>query len=129
MRVLVCGGRNFVDRAMLFRVLDALHDQYKISVVIHGMARGADLLAEHWALYNKVPPYRFHALWDKQGKAAGPLRNQRMLDKGKPDMVVAFPGGNGTRDMMRKAIAAHVQLLKVRNDGTVVQWQPITETA
>jgi hypothetical protein len=35
--------------------------------------------------------------WDELGKKAGPLRNQRMLDEGKPDLVVAFPGGGGTK--------------------------------
>jgi len=38
--------------------------------------------------------------WDELGKKAGPLRNQRMLDEGKPDLVVAFPGGGGTKDMV-----------------------------
>jgi hypothetical protein len=121
MRVLVCGGRYFDDRAMLFRILDSLHDQTPFSVVIHGMAKGADRLSDHWALYNHVPAYRFHALWSK-GNAAGPIRNQRMLDKGRPDFVVAFPGGNGTNDMIRKALDAGLTVLKVRADGTITPW-------
>src|SRR5262249_16770583 len=44
--------------------------------------------------------------WDELGKKAGPLRNQRMLDEGKPDLVVAFPGGGGTKDMVRRAVQA-----------------------
>jgi hypothetical protein len=122
MRVLVCGGRNFEDRAMMWRVLDHLHEEYCFRVVIHGMALGADRLADHWAIYNKIPTYRFHAAWTQQGNAAGPLRNARMLEKGKPDLVVAFPGGTGTKDMIRKAVAAKVAVLKVRADGTVTPW-------
>jgi hypothetical protein len=122
MRVLICGGRNFEDRGMMFRVLDTLHDQTPFSVVIHGMARGADRLADHWALYNRIPAYRFHAVWSQHGRAAGPIRNQRMLNLGKPDLVVAFPGGNGTSDMTRKALAADLKVLKVKADGSVVQW-------
>jgi predicted polyphosphate/ATP-dependent NAD kinase len=38
-----------------------------------------------------------------QGKAAGIIRNQRMLDEGKPDLVIAFQGGDGTADMVRRA--------------------------
>ena len=38
---------------------------------------------------------------EKHGNAAGPIRNQRMLDHGKPDIVVAFPGGSGTADMVK----------------------------
>ena len=47
------------------------------------------------------------------GKRAGPLRNQRMLDEGKPDLVVAFPGGGGTKDMVRRAVKAGVSVHEV----------------
>ena len=50
--------------------------------------------------------------WDELGKKAGPLRNQRMLDDGKPDMVVAFPGGGGTKDMVRRAAKAGVAIMR-----------------
>lgn len=122
MRLLVCGGRHFEDRAMLWRVLDSLHEQHIFSVVIHGMARGADRLADHWAVFNKIPAYRFHAAWTQQGLAAGPIRNAKMLEKGQPDLVVAFPGNSGTKDMVRKALAAKVAVLRVRADGTVMPW-------
>jgi len=51
--------------------------------------------------------------WDELGKKAGPLRNQRMLDEGKPDLVVAFPGGGGTKDMVRRAVSAGVAIHEV----------------
>lgn len=122
MRVLVCGGRNFEDRAMLWRVLDELHQQHPFRVVIHGAAPGADTLAEHWAQANKIPVYRCHAHWKTYGHAAGPIRNAKMLAKGKPDLVVAFPGASGTKDMIRKALAAKVAVSKVYADGSVVPW-------
>ncbi|HVM95122.1 MAG TPA: hypothetical protein VMT89_01980, partial [Candidatus Acidoferrales bacterium] len=50
----------------------------------------------------------FMADWRRNGRAAGPIRNQQMLTEGKPDLVVAFPGGRGTRDMVNKAKAANV---------------------
>jgi hypothetical protein len=120
--VLVCGGRNFEDHKLLSSVLDELHAQHVFTVVIHGAARGADRLADGWALYNKIPPYRFHALWKSKGKAAGPIRNRRMLEKGKPDLVVAFPGGAGTKDMVSAALGAGVKVLRVKPDGTVAPW-------
>lgn len=46
-------------------------------------------------------------------RSAGPKRNQRMLDKGKPDLVLAFPGGDGTADMVRKAKSAGVPIIEV----------------
>jgi hypothetical protein len=122
MRVLVCGGRFFEDRGLLFSVLDRLHDEHAFTVVIHGMAPGADRLADHWAIFNRIPAYRFHANWTKHRHAAGPIRNQRMLDRGKPELAVGFPGGNGTKDMLRKALGADVPVLKVGADGAIRQW-------
>jgi hypothetical protein len=122
MRVLVCGGRNFADRALLHRVLDSLHDKTPINCVIHGAARGADTLADHWAQINGIPAYRFHAPWTKHGRGAGPIRNQRMIDKGNPDLVVGFPGAKGTKDMLWRARGACLKVIKVRPDGTMIVW-------
>lgn len=36
-----------------------------------------------------------------------------MLSEGKPSLVVAFPGGEGTADMVRKARAAGVEVVEV----------------
>lgn len=121
-RVLVCGSRDFTDRALLFRVLDAINEGGTIYCVIHGAARGADRLADEWAALNQLPIYRFHAHWKKHRRAAGPIRNQNMLEKGQPDLVVAFPGGAGTKDMMRRALAANVKVLRVDQYGKVTQW-------
>ena len=76
--------------------------------MIHGCAPGADSLAAEWAELNEVAQSRFPADWVKHGRAAGPIRNKTMLQVGKPDMVVAFPGGKGTADMVHKAQAAKV---------------------
>lgn len=51
--------------------------------------------------------------WKDHGKAAGPIRNQLMLDDFKPDLVVAFPGGKGTADMVKKAQDAGVTVILV----------------
>ena len=53
----------------------------------------------------------YPADWKKYGKSAGPLRNQRMIDEGKPDLVVAFPGGVGTADMISRAKAYNISVL------------------
>lgn len=106
MKVLVCGGRNFIDRPWLYSVLDQLGGT--VTEIISGGATGADRYAIHWALERKVPYTEWPADWKFDGKAAGPLRNQRMLERAKPDMVIAFPGGRGTADMVRRAKDAKV---------------------
>ena len=106
MRVLVCGGRDYRDKTRLSRVLDFVHKERGIGVLIHGAARGADTLAAEWARVAGVQTEAFPADWATHGKKAGPIRNQQMLDEARPDAVVAFPGGSGTADMIARSKAA-----------------------
>lgn len=108
MRAIVCGSRNYKDWERLYGVLDGLD----ITHVIEGGARGADILAREWALSRLIPLTTYNADWNTHGKAAGVIRNQKMLDEGKPDLVVAFPlaKSSGTWDMVRKAKAANVEV-------------------
>ena len=114
-RVLVCGGRDYTDRAHVFATLDRVHAKRPISLVIHGAARGADTLAGDWAEERGIEVWRFVASWQTHGKAAGAIRNQAMLSTGRPEGVVAFPGGAGTADMVAKAEAAGVTVMRVRD--------------
>jgi hypothetical protein len=113
MTVLVCGGRDYDDDIEAFGVLDRLHAQYEFKKIVHGAARGADTLAAHWALAHKVFSVGYRAQWDAYGKAAGAIRNQEMLDVEKPELVIAFPGGRGTADMVRRAKKAGVKVIEV----------------
>lgn len=112
MKLLVCGGRDFTDQERLFRELDKLHKASGIKVVINGGAGGADALSSAWARTNGVERMVFKADWGLHGKAAGPIRNQEMLDVASPDYVVAFPGGRGTADMIRRAINAGIPVYR-----------------
>ena len=107
MRLLVCGGRNYQDGNTVWAILWALHPE----VVIHGAAKGADKLAGDWAVEMQVPCDEFHADWTSHGRAAGPIRNARMLAEGKPDLVLAFPGGSGTENMVKQATAAGIPVI------------------
>lgn len=113
MRVLICGGREFQDVTWLWSVMDGLHAQSPISEVIAGGAKGADTLGAEWAADRGIPCRVVMADWNTHGRAAGPIRNQRMLDEGRPELVVAFPGGRGTADMVRRAREAGVAVVLV----------------
>lgn len=113
MRVLVCGGRDYSDRFRLFAVLDKYHDAAGISVIIEGGARGADDLAAKWAGSWGIAVEEYAADWECFGSFAGPMRNKIMLAEGKPDVVIAFPGGKGTADMIRKARRAGVEVVEI----------------
>lgn len=112
MRVLVCGGRHFSDKVWLNRSLDELHREKPITLLICGGATGADAHAEAWAKRNEIAHYVVPAKWKtgKRGNGEGPIRNQRMIDEGKPDLLVAFPGNDGTADMVNRAMNAKVEV-------------------
>lgn len=109
MRVIVCGGRNYSDVRRVEEQLETLN----IRLLITGGARGADELAYDWAMKRGCPVCVFPANWNVNGKAAGPIRNGWMLEHGKPDLVVAFPGGTGTLDMIHRARIAGVAVERI----------------
>jgi len=111
MRLLVCGGREYLDKGKMFSYLDAVHKKWPITCLIHGGARGADKLAGEWAEAKGILIEEYQANWEKHGKSAEYIRNAGMLRTGKLDGVVAFPGGKGTANMVDIARKAG---LKVR---------------
>lgn len=121
MRVLVvCGGRDYDDYEAVKRELDACAARAAmlrtVLVVIHGGARGADSLAERWCREHPSNQLMmtFAADWATHGKAAGPIRNQEMIEEGRPSTVIAFPGGRGTADMIRRAEAAGIEVRRIK---------------
>jgi hypothetical protein len=116
MRVLVCGGRNYSD----YTCMSVFLQNYlsKEDILIHGKSRGADSLSEivRTDLYGKDESkvIRFPADWERYRKRAGFIRNQQMLDEGKPDLVLAFPGGSGTLDMVTRARKAGVIVIECK---------------
>lgn len=119
--VLVCGGRDYDDRERLFDILDVAHAANPIKLLVHGGASGADDLAGQWARHRGVHWKAYPAYWQSEGKAAGPKRNQRMLDDAEPHLVIAFPGGKGTADMIQRANKAQVPVVTVRPRASAKQ--------
>lgn len=131
MRVLVCGSRTFgrvldhedtehADKkrrewAVGQYVLEGIYSTEsgwgnKVTF-IHGGAMGADQMPEEFSGVCAIEPYP--ADWSRYGKSAGYIRNQQMLDEGKPDMVLAFVDkpleeSKGTRNMVHLAKLAGV---------------------
>jgi len=124
--VLVCGGRNYGlnwDAATLQWLIDEdacdflrstltdLHAQRGFTLLLHGAARGADTLAEFWAITHHIKPQAYKAEWKRFGQSAGPRRNEHMLVDGKPMLVVAFKGDKGTKNMIDIARRARVEVI------------------
>lgn len=113
MRVIVCGGRHYSDWTVVAKTLDAIHAKTPFSIVINGLARGADRLAARWAAERGIELQFFDPEWERYGKSGGPRRNSRMLIEGRANLVISFPGGDGTADMVRKAYARGVRVIEV----------------
>lgn len=112
-KLIVCGGRDWADAGAVNRVLTVAHERTGIAMIITGGAKGADALAARWAHANAIPYLTAPANWDKYGDAAGPIRNQWMLEQ-VVDGVIAFPGGRGTAHMC-----------KIAREAGVPVWEPI----
>lgn len=113
-RVVVTGGRDFTDRELVFSVLDAECP----TDLAQGGGPGADTLAVAWYRFRwNREPITYFAAWGSEGRSAGPRRNQRMLDDFEPDLVIAFPGGKGTADCVRRARKMGIRVMEVTDDG------------
>ena len=103
-RVLVCGSRDWTDKAHIKQVLEDYRFNGYISL-IHGDCRGADRIGGEIAETWDWPVDKFPADWINKGKAAGFIRNQQMVDEGEPTVVLAFVlnASRGTKDMCDRA--------------------------
>lgn len=111
MNVVVCGGRKqhltFERKAKLAEVLWDLNGG-RLTLILGG-APGIDTDVEEASYAWGYPFRRFDADWEKYGNDAGPFRNEEMAKVG--DVVVAFPGGSGTFDMVRRMRAKGARVI------------------
>lgn len=97
MKLIIAGGRNYQLTEHDYGLLDEIHALHCVELVLSGGATGADLCGERWALSNGIPVDLHKADWKQYGRAAGPIRNERMAELA--DAVALFPGGRGTANM------------------------------
>lgn len=134
MRLLVCGSRTWSTEEQYHCVADEI-EALAPSLVMHGGAKGADECADMWCRTppDEIPLLVFRANWNADGKAAGPIRDARMLADGKPDRGLAFgplwkretPIGlsgipyrrTGTGDMVSKMLRAGLPVRWVAAPG------------
>jgi hypothetical protein len=131
-RILITGSRewpyewmvgaqiaNFIANGLdRIPTVDGLDD----IVVVHGdCPTGVDHFADIWAQDHIVPLggtiERHPANWDRYGRAAGPKRNQEMVDLG-ANICLAFPmpGGRGTQDCIRRARKAGIKVIEFSHE-------------
>lgn len=108
MRILVTGGRYYSDIEKVREVLSL----YKNITLVNGGARGADSLCVQVAKELGFNIETHNAKWNLYGKIAGAIRNAEMVDSD-IDLCIAFPGGRGTEDCVRRAEEKGIKVIKI----------------
>lgn len=112
---LICGGRDFADQAMFDGAMgDLIRLKGCPDRIVHGAAKGADSMAAAWSERMAIECFPIPADWKAFGKAAGVMRNQAMIDYHRPELVVAFPGGKGTDDMVARARRHGIDVAEIK---------------
>lgn len=121
MRVIVTGSRRWADETAVYEALLAVHAEHGPFHLMHGAcSTGADYYADLWyRLVGKAlgcTEMKYPAAWEAHGRAAGPIRNKRMVEAG-ADLVLAFPlpEGSGTQGTIRLAEAAGIEVKEHRH--------------
>jgi hypothetical protein len=113
MKIIVTGGRDYALVSHIFEVLNELQPEH----VTHGDCKtGADAIATEWCRKNGVPYTCYPAHWSRYHRAAGPMRNGRMIHCSGADIVVAFPGGRGVADCVKQAKKFGMEVMDLRTE-------------
>ena len=116
MKAIIAGGRDYSFTNDDYYWLDELLEEFSITEIVHGGARGADACADRWAKDRgvKVKPFPVSKKdWDTIGKRAGPLRNRKMARYvGEYGLCILFPGGDGTASMREEADIVGVRVIE-----------------
>lgn len=85
MKLAIIGSRGFEDYPLFEKHI--LNRYYRertgliFDTVISGGARGVDSMAVRFAKEHKINLIEFLPDWDKHGKAAGPIRNEDIINE------------------------------------------------
>lgn len=104
MKVIIAGSRNLNDYALLTQAMKRCG--FNVTEVVCGMATGIDTLGERWALAHNIPIKEMPANWNRDGKAAGPIRNREMAKYADAAVIIWDGKSAGTRNMVDEMIRA-----------------------
>ncbi len=120
MKVIIAGSRDIKDRQLLRLAIEK--SGFDITEVVSGGAAGVDSLGEQWAREHGITLTKFPADWSSYGKAAGPIRNEKMAAYvGKEGALLALWDGKskGTKNMIDNAEKHGLKFIIVISEGKV----------
>ncbi len=113
MKLAIVGGRDYKDFDTLKKTIyryffgkeENNKDLFLFDTIVSGAASGVDSLSARFAIENGINLVEFPADWEKWGKAAGPIRNEKIIEVS--DVVLAIwdgksPGTRSSIDIARK---------------------------
>ena len=113
-RILVTGSRDWTNKDAVHAALNVeisrAVDAFLVPVIVHGdCPTGADRIAAEFAEKYDIAVEAYPADWEKHGRAAGPIRNNEMVDR-TAAVCLAFPKPNsrGTKHCMESAAKAGI---------------------
>lgn len=102
MKVIIAGSRNLENYLLVAQAMQRCG--YDVTEVVCGCATGVDTLGERWARTNNIPVKEMPANWNRDGKAAGPIRNREMAKYADAAVIVWDGKSAGTRNMIDEMI-------------------------
>lgn len=121
MRVIIAGSRDIIEYSLVYKAI--LDSGFTVTEVISGCASGVDSLGERYADSNQIPIRYFPADWRKYGKAAGPLRNQKMAEYADALIAIRKDMSRGTTDMINRArrLGLKIYVFDIQNKNTFLE--------
>jgi len=113
MRVIVAGGRWLCPTEPLIVKCMEVLGRIGATCILCGDCNGGDMIGLEAGKRMNITIEHYPADWDKLGRAAGPIRNQQMVDVA--DALVAFPGGIGTADVSARARAKKIPVYRYKD--------------
>ena len=103
-KLLVSGSRTITDKHKVFQALDEMMSVMlngEDVTIIEGGAKGVDTLARLYAIEHKIPYEEHPADWEKNGRAAGYVRNVEMVKEADVALIIWDGKSKGTAHAMK----------------------------
>jgi hypothetical protein len=102
MKVIVAGCRDFYSHDFVAQTIE--DSGFVLDEIVSGGAAGVDNVGQWYAHNNKIKCTTFPADWNKNGKAAGPIRNTTMANYADALILIWDGVSSGSRDMLQKML-------------------------
>lgn len=125
-RVIVTGARDWNPVGIARLIVESLYQKHKHLTIIQGEASGVDSTFKAVAREYDIAIVGYPADWDAYKKAAGPIRNKRMVDSG-ADLCIAvhynLDSSKGTKGCVALARASGIPVVIIKSMDDAMRFQ------